>query len=89
LKTYQHVLEVEKEAIKLACKYKVDIVFLADKKAWNQEGILPYINIVDNRLEIPLEQACYDFINYQFQNHLLKMSYTWVKEAYQDLKENL
>ena len=25
LKTYQHVLEVEKEAIKLACKYNVDI----------------------------------------------------------------
>lgn len=62
-----------------------EIVFLADKIAWDQTGKPPYIDEVMKGLDISLEQACYNFIHFQFENQLLKMPHTWIVEAYQYL----
>lgn len=63
------------------------IVFLSDKIAWDQEGKPPYIDIVLDALNSSLNQACYQFLKYQFDHHLLLMPHQWLLDAYEDLTE--
>lgn len=61
------------------------VVFLADKIAWDQEGKPPYIDIVLDALNRSLNQACYQFLKYQFDHHLLLIPHQWLLDAYDDL----
>ena len=63
------------------------VVFLADKIAWEKEGKPPYIDIVLDALNRSLNQACYQFLKYQFDHHLLLMPHQRLLAAYEDLTE--
>lgn len=47
------------------------IVFLADKISWDQQGLPPYLDIIEKGLKVSLEKACYDYIEYLFANDKL------------------
>lgn len=36
-----------------------------------------------------LEDACYFYIKYQFDNNLLLMPHQWIKDAYEDLSKSV
>lgn len=59
------------------------VVFLADKLAWDQEGTPPYYDELSKAIEVSLDNGCYCFIKYQFDNGLLLMPHRWIIEAYQ------
>lgn len=63
------------------------VIFLADKISWDQKGKPPYYDLIMERLNESLDAACYGFLQYQFDNHLLLMPHKWIIEAYADLKE--
>lgn len=63
------------------------VIFLADKIAWDQQGVPPYYDRVMEKLEESLDAACFEFIDYQFENNLLLMPHAWIKEAYTDLRQ--
>ncbi|UTY37972.1 bis(5'-nucleosyl)-tetraphosphatase (symmetrical) YqeK [Allocoprobacillus halotolerans] len=65
------------------------IVFLADKIAWDQSGIPPYLELIETALPVSLEKACWIFLDDQLKNHRILYPHQWLLEAYQDLKMKL
>ena len=65
------------------------VVFIADKISWDQEGHPPYYEDLKQLAAESLDQSCYFYIRYQFDHHLLLMPHQWITEAYQDLKTKL
>lgn len=65
------------------------VIFLADKISWDQKGVPPYYDLLKSKVEESLEEACYPYIKYQFDNGLLLMPHRWLIEAYEDLKITL
>jgi len=63
------------------------IVFIADKLSWDQHGLPPYYDLVKSKVTESLNDACYAFIAYQFDNDLMLMPHQWIIEAYEDLKQ--
>lgn len=63
------------------------VIFLADKLSWDQEGRPPYDDELNDAIDISLTYGCYWFIKYQFDHHKLLMPHQWIKEAYQQFKE--
>ena len=61
-------------------------VFIADKISWDQEGQPPYYDTLKRLAAESLDKACFFYIRYQFDHHLLLMPHQWIIEAYQDLK---
>lgn len=61
------------------------VVFLADKLAWDQEGIPSYYDELIKTIDVSLDKGCYYFIKYQFDNEQLLMPHHWIIEAYQQL----
>lgn len=65
---------------------KIDmIIFLADKIAWDQPGRPPFQELVEQALDISLENACYSYIKYQFDHHLLLYPHHQIIAAYDSL----
>ena len=62
------------------------VIFIADKISWNQKGVPSYVKSATIE---SLNEACYLYIKYQFDNNLLVMPHQWLIEAYEDLKKNL
>ena len=65
------------------------VIFLADKISWDQKGVPPYYDLLKSKVGESLEEACYLYIKYQFDNGLLLMPHRWLIEAYEDLKITL
>jgi HD superfamily phosphohydrolase YqeK len=65
------------------------IIFIADKIAWDQQGVPPYHDVLVSKVVESLDEACYFFIKYQFENNLLLMPHQWILEAYEDLGNRL
>ena len=63
------------------------LVFIADKISWDQEGIPPYYEELREKAAESLEEACFFYIHYQFENKLLLMPHRWISEAYEELKK--
>ena len=63
------------------------VIFLADKISWDQKGRPPYYNDLKRKVAESLDEACYFYIKYQFDNDLLLMPHQWIIEAYEDLGE--
>ena len=61
-------------------------VFIADKISWDQEGHPPYYEELKSLAAESLDEACYFYINYQFENNMLLMPHLWITEAYDELK---
>ncbi len=66
------------------------VIFLADKISWDQEGKPPYDDeLLKEKAEASLDEACYYYIQYQFDHHLLLMPHQWILEACLDLQNRL
>lgn len=66
------------------------ILFIADKIEWDQDGIPPYLDSVENALENSLEAAAFTYIDYLLNSPVkLKVLHPWLAEAYSDLKTKL
>ncbi len=65
------------------------VIFIADKLSWDQEGVPPYFESLKRLAAESPDEACYFYINYQFENSLLLMPHRWIVEAYDDLKSKL
>lgn len=69
------------------CPSKYDMsLFIADKLAWDREGIPPFYEEVDAALDISLEAACYKYMEYMVENDMILYPHdNWI-EAYDQLK---
>ncbi len=65
------------------------VIFIADKISWDQKGVPSCGDLLKSATIEALDEACYLYIKYQFDNNLLVMPHQWLIEAYEDLKKNL
>ncbi len=63
------------------------VIFIADKISWDQKGVPSYDDLLKDATTESLNEACYLYIKYQFDNNLLVMPHQWLIEAYEDLKK--
>ena len=63
------------------------VIFIADKISWDQKGIPSCDDLLKSATIESLDEACYLYIKYQFDNNLLVMPHQWLIEAYEDLKK--
>lgn len=59
------------------------VLFLADKLAWDQEGIPPFAEPVNNALSHSLEKACYVYFRYVWTEGKILYPHQWFLEAKQ------
>jgi len=64
------------------------VIFIADKISWDQKGVPPYYDVLKSKAAVSLDDACYFYIKYQFDNNLLLMPHRWLIDAYEELKCN-
>ena len=62
------------------------IIFISDKISWDSKGVPSYDDLLKNTTVESLNEACYSYIKYQFDNNLLVMPHQWLIEAYDDLR---
>ena len=62
------------------------IIFIADKISWDSKGIPSYDYLLKSCTTETLDEACYLYIKYQFDNNLLVMPHQRIIEAYEDLR---
>lgn len=62
------------------------IIFIADKISWDSKGVHSYDDLIKSSTVESLNEACYLYIKYQFDNNLLVMPHKWLIEAYDDLR---
>lgn len=63
------------------------VIFIADKISWDQKGVPSCDDLLKSATADSLDEACYLYIKYQFDNNLLVMPHQWLIEAYEDLKK--
>lgn len=64
------------------------IIFIADKISWDQKGVPSYDDLLKSGSVETLDEACYLYIKYQFDNNLLVMPHQWLIYAYKDLRKS-
>ncbi len=63
------------------------IVFLADKIAWDQLELAPFLQNIHDGLEISLERGAYEYVHYMLnESDGFKVLHPWMKDAYETLK---
>ena len=62
------------------------VIFIADKISWDSKGIPSYNDLAKSKNIESLNEACYSYIKYQFDNNLLVMPHKWIIDAYEDLR---
>ncbi|SIQ46200.1 putative HD superfamily hydrolase of NAD metabolism [Paenibacillus macquariensis] len=66
------------------------VLFVADKIAWDQSGEPPYIEELNRDLKKSLAHGAFAYINYLWERkETLKVVHPWLKEAYEELKEKV
>ncbi len=66
-------------------KYEMSL-FIADKLAWDREGLPPFYEEVNAALDISLEAASYKYMEYMVDNDMILCPHdNWI-EAYEQLK---
>ncbi len=68
-----------------ASKYEKSL-FIADKLAWDREGIPPFYEEVNAALAISLEAACWKYMKHMVGNGMILYPHDWFTEAYEQLK---
>ncbi|MDP5275778.1 bis(5'-nucleosyl)-tetraphosphatase (symmetrical) YqeK [Chengkuizengella axinellae] len=64
------------------------VLFVADKIEWDQKGTPPYIEHLQNQLQLSLEHAAFSYIQFLWdQRASLKVVHPWLADAYFELKE--
>jgi hypothetical protein len=82
---------IAEHSLRVAKKAKMDkILFVADKIEWDQDGLPPYINEIQEAINISLELAAFTYLKYLLDdNSKLKVIHPWLTDAYKELKEEL
>lgn len=63
------------------------VLFVADKISWDQNGIPPYLNELNRNLQESLKHGAFAYINYLWERkESLKVVHPWLREAYEELK---
>lgn len=63
------------------------VLFVADKSAWDQSGDPPYIRELRQSLNVSLANAAFTYIDFLWQRKdTLKVVHPWLKDAYEELK---
>ncbi|OAB47168.1 bis(5'-nucleosyl)-tetraphosphatase (symmetrical) YqeK [Paenibacillus antarcticus] len=66
------------------------VLFVADKIAWDQSGAPPYIEELNRNLKNSLTHGAFAYINYLWERQeTLKVVHPWLKEAYEELKNKV
>lgn len=66
------------------------ILFVAGKIEWDQDGLPPYINEIEEVINVSLELAAFTYLKYLWDdNSKLKVIHTWLTDAYKELKKEL
>lgn len=66
------------------------VLFVADKIAWDQPGHPPYIQQIHKSLEVSLAHGAFSYINYLWERkETLRVVHPWLREAYEELNECL
>lgn len=63
------------------------VVFLADKIQWDQPGLPPYLEVIEEGMKISLAYSAYLFLKEQLQHKRILYPHQWLKEAYEDLSK--
>lgn len=63
------------------------VIFIADKISWDHKGVPSCDDLLKYATIESLDEACYLYIKYQFDNNLLVMPHQWLIEAYEELKK--
>lgn len=61
------------------------VVFLADKIQWDQTGLPPYLDVIEEGMQMSLAYSAYLFLKEQLQHKRILYPHQWLKEAYEDL----
>ena len=64
-------------------------LFIADKLAWDREGIPPFYEDVDHALDISLELACYKYMQFMADNNMILCPHDNWTAAYEQLKNRI
>ncbi len=66
------------------------VVFVADKISWDQQGIPPYLQKLKMELERSITHAAYAYIDDLWQKkEQLRVIHPWLREAHEELSERL
>lgn len=66
------------------------VLFVADKVAWDQPGTPPYISELQEQLNRSLIHGAFVYIHYlRERKHTLKVVHPWLKEAYEELRHRI
>jgi len=66
------------------------IVFISDKIKWDKQYEAPYLDDVLKALEISLDEACFCYLNYLWQQkEKLAVVHPWLADAYSQLHKSL
>jgi len=57
------------------------ILFLADKISWDQEGVPPFLAVLEKALETSLTHVSLEYINYVIDNNMILLPHKWLVEA--------
>lgn len=64
------------------------VLFVADKIEWDQTGEPPYLHQITKQLDISLNHAAFEYINYLWkQRDNLRVIHPWLSDAYYELKD--
>ena len=61
-------------------------LFVADKLAWDQEGLPPFYTVVSKALKKSLEQALLAYMDYIVENKLILSPHKWFTEGVMSLR---
>jgi len=63
------------------------VLFVADKISWDQNGVPPYIDELNRNLQVSLLHGAFAYINYLWERkETLKVIHPWLRDAYEELQ---
>jgi predicted HD superfamily hydrolase involved in NAD metabolism len=66
------------------------VLFVADKIEWDQKGTPPYLKEITEQLQISLDHASFEYIQYLWKRReSLKVVHPWLRDAYDELRDSL
>lgn len=66
------------------------VLFVADKISWDQNGTPPYINELNRNLQESLTHGAFAYINFLWERkETLKVIHPWLRDAYEELKDTV
>jgi HD superfamily phosphohydrolase YqeK len=63
------------------------VLFVADKLAWDQKGMPPYLADLQAALERSLDEAAYCYQHYLLHSRRIIIPHPWMQASYQELSE--